>query len=231
MNLLFCFADVTINDFANSTVSMSRIKKSVSNTSAVLKQVDNRSWDEKIDDFDEEFDFVEEENEDGSTSMVLKKREPRRRRKTIYTTDRNRGGIEYPLDIWFLISEHVKPEDVGRFASICRSSWAVTCSAKFWFGMYRKYYKSVPGLPERLQPECMVRLYGLKACVIRALHHCYVPFSENMKRVQEHYSSLVKRVCVTAWHERGIKSSWIYRFVNKNNWLNSIIISALFSQT
>lgn len=205
---------MTLNDFANAAVCKDRVKKSVSNIISVLKQVDDRSWDEKLDDFDGEFDIVEEENEDGSKSMVLKKR---RRRRAAYESDRNKGGVQYPLDIWFLISEHVKPEDVGTFARICRASWAVTCSAKFWFGLYRRYYRGVTGLPERLQPECMVRLYGLRACVVRALHHCYIPFVEGIicrvRAFPEHPSALVKRVCITSWHERVRKDSWIYRCV------------------
>lgn len=208
---------MTINDFANATVCKNRVKKSVSSTTTVLKQIDDRLWDEKLDDFDSEFDFIEEENEDGTKSMVLQKRESRRRRKTETETVCDQGGVEYPLDIWFLISEHVKPEDINRFASICRASWEVTCSAKFWFGLYRRYYRSVPGLPERLQPECMVRLYGLRACVIRALHHCYVPFiiydgkCNSKSFFYEHPSALVKRVCITAWHERVSKGIWTYR--------------------
>lgn len=89
----------------------------------------------------------------------------------------------YPLDIWFLISEYIRPEDVGRFAGICKLSYAVVCSAKFWFSMYRRYinmyklhHKTISHLPERLQPESMFRLYGLRTSVIRALYFLYPPF-------------------------------------------------------
>lgn len=48
-------------------------------------------------------------------------------------------GIDYPLDIWFIISEYIKPEAIGKFACICRSSYYVTTTAKFWFHLYKTY--------------------------------------------------------------------------------------------
>lgn len=198
---------MTINDFANASVCKSRVKKS-------SKVNDERSWDEKADDDFDDFDFVEEENEDGSKTFVMKRHRNRHRKNTDSET-KEESGIEYPIDIWFLISEYIKPEDVGKFALICRASWSVTLSAKFWFGLYRRYYRGVSGLPERLQPESMVRLYGLRACVIRALHYFYTPFNESVlcitRNFHEHPSALVKRICVTAWHERISKTSWMYR--------------------
>lgn len=41
----------------------------------------------------------------------------------------NEGGKTYPIDIWFILSEYIRPEDVGVFAAICKSSFQVTCSA------------------------------------------------------------------------------------------------------
>lgn len=46
-------------------------------------------------------------------------------------------GIDYPLDIWFIISEYIEPEAVGKFARICKSSYYVTTTAKFWFYLYK----------------------------------------------------------------------------------------------
>lgn len=56
-------------------------------------------------------------------------------------------GVNYPIDIWFLISEHIRPEDVGVFAAICKTSSAVTSTAKFWFSLYRRYglFLHLPG--------------------------------------------------------------------------------------
>lgn len=46
-------------------------------------------------------------------------------------------GIDYPLDIWFIISEYIQPEAVGKFARICKSSYYVTTTGKFWFHLYK----------------------------------------------------------------------------------------------
>lgn len=216
--------DVTIHDFANAKVSKSRVKKSVSSVTQVMKkmEIDDRAWDEKVEEFEGDFDFVEQENEDGTTSVVIKKSEARRRRKkTMSETDVNdRGGLDYPLDIWFLISEYITPEDVGRFAGICKSTYTVVCSAKFWFSLYKRYYKSTPTLPERLQPECMVRLYGLRACVIRSLYYMYPRFRARNKVAsisKDRPDNLLKRQCTLMWHKK-IKNQWLYYFKFKEHY-------------
>jgi hypothetical protein len=69
---------------------------------------------------------------------VTVKRNPRRHRKTASEGD-DSGGLEYPIDIWFLISEHIHPEDVSTFARICKGALHVVTTAKFWFHLYRRY--------------------------------------------------------------------------------------------
>lgn len=88
----------------------------------------------------------------------------------------------YPVDIWFLISQHIYPEDVCRFASICRTTASICASPGFWFSLYKRYYRKVneSAMPVRLQPDCMVRLRGLRACVIRSLFFTYQPFVDRL---------------------------------------------------
>nr|CAD7204031.1 unnamed protein product [Timema douglasi] len=151
---------------------------------------------------------------------VVMKKAPRRRKKTISEDQSiNIGGIDYPLDIWFLISEHIRPEDVSVFAGICKSALHVTNTAKFWFHLYKRYYRSVPNLPERLQPECMVRLYGLRTCVIRALHFMYPPFVNKVKAIttfEEDPHVLTKRQCVLMWSKK-CKNQWLFFFKLKQS--------------
>ncbi|CAG2065056.1 unnamed protein product, partial [Timema podura] len=138
-------ADITLNDFANSRYSTgkARIKKAATNN--VVREVkelsthtDTRAWYDKLEDYEGDFEFVEEEDEDGARAVVMK-RAPRRRKKTISEDQSgNIGGIDYPLDIWFLISEHIRPEDVSIFAGICKSALHVTNTAKFWFHLYKR---------------------------------------------------------------------------------------------
>ncbi|XP_017793397.1 PREDICTED: transmembrane protein 183B isoform X2 [Habropoda laboriosa] len=125
------------------------------------------------------------------------------------------GGVDYPLDIWFIISEYISPEAIGKFARICRSSYHVTTTGKFWFHLYKSYYRFVPGLPERLQPQCMVRTHGLRACVIRTLHYTYFALKREVDDVsflrQDEPHSLVKRQCCLMWHKKG-KMRWYFFF-------------------
>lgn len=134
--------------------------------------------------------------------------------------DKKQEGVDYPLDVWFIISEYISPEAVGKFARICRSSYHVTTTGKFWFYLYKTYYRFVPDLPERLQPQCMVRQYGLRACVIRTLYYTYfalkreVPFTypnylSYIRQTEPH--SLVRRQCCLMWHKKG-KVRWYFFF-------------------
>lgn len=70
-----------------------------------------------------------------------------------------------------------------------------------------RYYEYVPDLPQRLQPQCMMRQHGLRSCVIRVLHYNY--FTSLLQREiddvsylrQEEPHSLVKRKCTHMWHK------------------------------
>lgn len=218
------FTDVTINDFANSSVSKNRTKKSSTSVTHALKnlEISDKSWDET--EYDD-LDFVAEEKEDGTLSYVMKKVELRKKRKLATLNDANRldnNCRDYPLDIWFLISEYIRPEDVGRFAGICKTSYAVVQSAKFWFYLYKRYYKSVPSLPEHLQPECMLRHYGVRICVIRALYHMYNPFVYRLSSLTQlilHNDprNLLRRQCTLMWYQNEKKKEWHYYFKLKEN--------------
>lgn len=210
--LIYFFVDVTIYDHANAAVCKSRAKKSVTSVTQVVKQLETTveaSWD---DEDEEDFDLVQEEDDDGTTKVTIKRRSKKQKQVTTNTFYQY-SGYQYPLDIWFLISEYITPEDVGRFAGICRSTYAVVCTAKFWFTLYRRYYTPCPTLPERLQPECMVRLYGLRTSVIRALHHMYPPFIVYMKSLERKSPRvLLKQQCILMWHKKRTSKCWMIYF-------------------
>ncbi|XP_066251899.1 transmembrane protein 183 [Euwallacea similis] len=220
------FGDITLNDFANSTVPKQRIKKSSNNVNIALKnEVEKieKSWDDK-DEEDFEGTFVPVTNEDGTTSFVIQKVEKRRRKKTVSSNERKITGNGYPIDIWYLISEYIRPEDVGTFAAICQTSFEVVCSARFWFGLYRRYYKNVPTMPETLQPESLIRRYGLRKNVIRALFYMYPPFVERIKPIttfEEHPESLKNYECHVVWHTTK-NSNFIYFFKMRRKTLNPL---------
>ncbi|KAK5649641.1 hypothetical protein RI129_000670 [Pyrocoelia pectoralis] len=207
--------DVTINDFANADVVKTRQKKSTSNVTNVIKQNESdKAWDE-IDDF-ENCDFVREVNEDGTYVVVLRKQSHTdRKSKENCSSDSVHAGNSYPLDIWFLISEYIRPQDVGKFAGICKASYAVVCSAKFWFSLYKRYYKYAPSLPHHLAPEHIVRFYGLRTSVIRALHFMYPPFCNKYKTIsssERHPVTLINKQCMTAFHKQGFESIYCFKF-------------------
>ncbi|CAL7940907.1 unnamed protein product [Xylocopa violacea] len=209
--------DVTIDDFANSSRTHARFKKAVVNVSSEVKL---KEATEKEDLWDK---MTESEQNDlnkskKSIKYVLTNRRRGRRiniseRSEIQETEEE--GIDYPLDIWFIISEYISPEAVGKFARICRSSYYVTTSGKFWFHLYKSYYRFVPGLPERLQPQCMVRTHGLRACVIRTLHYTYFALKREIDDMsylrQDEPHSLIKRRCCLMWHKEG-KMRWYFYF-------------------
>ncbi|XP_063985980.1 transmembrane protein 183 [Diachasmimorpha longicaudata] len=182
--------DVTINDFADSPGVHNRLRKAAA------------------------------KNDTGSESEVLEEQmkkhsRSRRKNKAVERSEDDASGIDYPLDLWFLISEYIAPEAVGKFARICKSSNHVVKTAKFWFHLYKRFYKKTENLPERLTPACMVRPYGLRACVIRTLHFTYFPSADrpgnHSYSEQGEPHSLIKRRCSLMWHKKG-KTRWYFYF-------------------
>lgn len=120
---------------------------------------------------------------------------------------------DYVIDIWYLVSEHVLPEDVCRFALICRKTAEVVQSAKFWHHLYRKYCNVyVEDLPRRLQPVNMVILRGLRACTIRSLFYTYPPFVRRISIATfADPHRITGRQLVFSWYRKN-KTGWSYYF-------------------
>lgn len=77
----------------------------------------------------------------------------------------------------------------------------------------------MPGLPARLQPQCMVRTHGLRACVIRTLHYTYYALKREVDDAhylqQDGPHSLVKRRCCLMWHKVSyMKTSTVIAFTS-----------------
>lgn len=59
---------------------------------------------------------------------------------TVFTeSSESSDGKDYPVDIWLVLASYIRPEDVCRFALICRNAWTVTCTAAFWTRLYRRW--------------------------------------------------------------------------------------------
>lgn len=186
--------DVTIYESADADVKLQRLKKS------------NLISREKT--FDEIPEITDED--------IIEKKKRNRKKSARSEYEDDHSFSDYPIDIWFLISEHVKPEDIKNFSLICTKTLCVVSSAKFWFYLYRKHYNSDVTLPLRLQPDCMVRLGGLRAYTIRSLFYTYPQFVNRIKNVTEYdYQVLLRKQCVGMWYKQD-KSDWIFCFKFKH---------------
>lgn len=124
----------------------------------------------------------------------------------------------FPNDIWFLISEFIRPEDITTFALICKQTYAVTTTLKFWKTLYRKYYKSKVELPVRLQLDCMTRPRGIRACTIRSLFFTYPPFVNRVRvQSQQDFHMIVKHRVVQFWFQQisAVKFLYFYKLKRK----------------
>lgn len=214
------FSDFSLSDFADSKFKSAghsfRPKKSFGNTPAKMQtEAADWSWDDGDDD---DLDLVEQENEDGTKSIVVARSVKKSKKQDEECIDIEQSeGMEYPVAVWFLISEYVKPEDVGRFAGICKGSLYVTTYAKFWHDLHKKYCKPTSILPKRLQSESLKRRYGLRALVIRSLYYTYPLYvCMNLQALQQFSTpqDLMKRKCTCMWYQR-YKDQWVFFFKMK----------------
>lgn len=191
---------MTINEFANSNKIINRQKKG----KPIIDQ-QNSQTDESTTVF-----TVENDDDDAIERCNTKLKSKRKSKISSENFDPNHIYAQYAIDIWFLISKHIQPEDVCRFALICRQTAGICTSSSFWLNLYKKYYRDIDGLPTRLQPECMVRFGGLRACVIQTLFYTYKPFVDRLKvSLSQDFHCVVKRECVGNWTYR-IKDHWLF---------------------
>lgn len=206
---MFTLLDFTINDCANAPKPVGRAKKSTATKTAE----DNIPWDQVPDDVYDNIDIVEG-NAEGTKSFVYKKK--RNGSKSDSQDIDNRPGNVYPEIIFDLISKYIKPEDVGRFAGINKSTYAITRTKSFWQNLYQNYCENSPLLPVRNRIENSYRIYGLRQRVIRALYHTYIIF---MYRVLKHPlydwrpAELLHKKCVNVWYSKAPDSpNWLISF-------------------
>lgn len=138
----------------------------------------------------------------------------------IANVDDNHVYNFFPNDIWFLISEYIRPEDVMRFALICKQTYTITTTLKFWKNLYRRYYNSNVELPVRLTKDCMTRPRGVRACTIRSLFFTYPPFANRVRaQAQQDFHSLIKHRVVQFWFQQVTAVKFLYFFKLKRKLL------------
>lgn len=211
-------ADVTLDDFANSKISTARVRKPTSNFLARevknLKSADKTLYERDLEEFDGDFDVNNDIKIDTIEVPCEKKKCSRKKSSTAIDSV---TGLDYPLDLWYLLAEYISPEDVQTFACICKSSFYVIQTFKFWISIYKRYYTSKSELPVHLQPTCIERPYRLRACVICALYHIYSPFVKRLSRPGDDTNKIIRSSCIAFWyHQQGEKWQFFFKFVKSN---------------
>lgn len=211
--------DVTLNDFANNKNAVSRVGKNFAKPS-----VDTEAVDDIDDDADEATTDITEDlaTEDHHESLPNKttrrtKFRSKKAASSVASNDEDDGKpyLTLHVDIWFLIAERLDPSDVGSFARICTQTAYVCQTAKFWNDLYRRAVAAAAApdhMPERLQPDCMTRLSGLRPCTIRALFYVHEPFVKRLPVAErQDVETLLRRECVANWVTQ-VKGCWHFCF-------------------
>ncbi|XP_056590817.1 transmembrane protein 183A [Triplophysa dalaica] len=208
-----CSESVTVADYANADpaiVKSGRVKKAVVN--AIEKEVkllcgleasqgpvqevlsSASGVCEEAPGSSDELDSEELDEIKGSC-----KKKSKRRKENSESTD----GEEYPVDIWLVLAAYIRPEDVCRFALICKNAWTTTCTAAFWTRLYKRHYNIDMELPDHLQPDSLAKMHCLRAHVIRSLFHLYEPFSlrvsKNPPLPESTPTTLLNSKCLLFW--------------------------------
>jgi hypothetical protein len=149
-------------------------------------------------------------------SRVMKKDVSINNKKAI-----KKGGIYYPLDIWFILANYIKPEQIHTFSCICRGSYQAITSRKFWMDLYKRYITDIANLPVCLKPNFIANRPGLKTRIVRALFFAYPNLNNRVLRENslemtnvELLHQLIGLRCHNTWYkiESTLKSSHTYIF-------------------
>ncbi|KAM9362218.1 transmembrane protein 183A [Symphorus nematophorus] len=210
-----CSESVTVADYADAdpaVVKSGRVKKAVANavekevkllcgleaSQGAVEEVLSSAASVKADALDSSDDLDPEEDGENETKVARKKKNKRRKESS-----ESSDGKEYPMDIWEVLASYIRPEDVCRFALICRNAWTVTCTAAFWTRLYRRHYRIDVDLPFRLQPDSVDRMRCLRARVIRSLFHLYEPFDLRVSKIpalpESTPTTLLNSKCLLFW--------------------------------
>nr|CAB3253431.1 hemicentin-1 [Phallusia mammillata] len=133
----------------------------------------------------------------------------------------------YPLDLWFILSEYITPELVGKFALICKSSYFVTTSVAFYKQLWARHdpvFQPAPCTEVQRNISFNVKRFinkangrQLRPNVIRGLYCCYPPFKTRLKLdpYNEDLEKLYGWKCLVQWHNSagaGYSKRYVFNF-------------------
>ncbi|KAJ8299805.1 hypothetical protein KUTeg_023865 [Tegillarca granosa] len=223
--------DVTIHEFADSSkqVNGNRLKKGFSTKSVPEMANSNLEQQEELSWFDKDLDDFEIDSQiecDDSEEEEQLKESHKLKHVGSNTKDDDGKCIQrmYPVDLWLALSFHIDPEDIGRFAGICRYANMAVHTVQFWKHLYQTYcLHNTSILPDDLQPCTLERIHGLRQRVIRSLFYVHSPLVERIKTTipfeNEPYHLIGQR-CILHWHEK-VKNKWVFNFKFKNETITS----------
>ena len=131
-------------------------------------------------------------------------------------------NLIFPSEIWIILSDYIQPENVGKFARVCKTTHNIVSSQSFWRRLYRRHYDNLHhcDLPQRFHPDCMSRPRGLRAAVIKMLHLTHPRFLETQTRLSSVWPdphSLTGTICVLQSCNRVGRKSTYHYFKLKDN--------------
>lgn len=174
--------DVSVKDFADAKVSSAKIRMSKNTIHPLAIETNYESLD---------ITYPEMESKTSTKTNAAE------------TADSAETSMIYPNEVWFLISEHIAAEDVGRFALISKQTYHITTTMKFWRNLYLRYYDANVELPMRLQKDCMQRPGGIRACTIRSLFYTYPVLVDRLNpSYYQDTDSLINRRVMNYWYDQ-----------------------------
>ncbi|XP_055685990.1 transmembrane protein 183 [Lutzomyia longipalpis] len=197
-------SDFSLNDCANAAVPGVRKKKpfgDCNNTKKLIQLAEGEKLEEGT---SEEFDGEEVPENVAEVAAAVELPEE--------------DFIDYSFDVWWLISEHIMPEDISRFSLICRKTATVVRMVKFWMHLYHRFYTPHIDLPAPLRPHKMAKQPNKRNAVIRTLFYTYSPFNLSVnRRAGRDPACLVGHRVASSWfvQQPGAKQQWIFIYTFK----------------
>lgn len=161
------FSDVNSGEFddSNNPGAIGRALKSKRLSSAVIRQILENT------------DPVLPSDEESEEQQKKVSRKRKKGKQTNAVAEDHNQYTKYPLQIWLLLADYMRPEDIKTFSLICKDTWSVVNTPFFWIRLYKRYYKRAVVVPKLLSPEYILDIHcGLKQNVVRALFYYYPPF-------------------------------------------------------
>lgn len=161
-----------------------------------------------------------EERDDDVTDVVLRSAEDQNHNEP---GDECNGGIKrtkknsqvttscgertYPIDMWFILGNFIYPESVKIFGCLCKDSYIVLRTFKFWSNLYHRTLKNSEidkgeKLSRDLQVSKVIRPLSVRAHVIKGLYKFHPPFQNHLlkqKLDSVDPDFLIGYKCVSYW--------------------------------